>query len=325
MKRVLFIAFLTIVLPAIMIISLQVNAQDLYYPRGIYVVGESIYVIDSAQVTARFSFVQQRSIPNTTIRIIHKYSLNGQRIDQWEIEGIRRLFSQPLGAIEIERGQVSFPLDLVVDRMENVYVSDAEALTVQKFDSRGVLIATFQEPFGYPGGIAVHVRGTNAYVYVTDDGVKKFSEQGRLLTSWGKRGAEDGQFNSPLGIAVDENGFIYVVDTGNNRIQKLNRDGEMIWLKGSKGTGDGQFSVPFDIALDDAGNIYVTDTGNNRVQKFGTDGRFIKTWGERGAGSGQFELPTGIAVHRNEIYVVDTKNRRIQKFDTNGGFIQQFK
>ncbi|MBA7625690.1 hypothetical protein ES703_33122 [subsurface metagenome] len=323
MERVSFITFLVIILLGIMIISLHVNAIDLYYPRGINVARGFIYVIGSAQDTARFSFVKQRVKFSTIKRKIYKYDRNGRYIAQWGVEGLRRLFAQPLGAIEMARGQINFPLDLAVDERRNVYVLDAEALTVQKFDDRGAKIATFQGRFGYPGGIAVHVEDTNVvYIYVTDDGVKKFSEQGRLLTSWGTRGAGDGQFNTPLGIDIDGNGFIYVVDTGNNRIQKLDENGGMIWQSGSRGAGDGQFNAPFDVALDDAENIYVTDTGNNRVQKLGPDGQFIKTWGGRGSLPGQFALPTGIAVYGNEIYIVDTKNHRVQKFDTNGNFLQ---
>ena len=39
------------------------------------------------------------------------------------------------------------------------------------------------------------------------------------MTSFGRRGKEDGEFNYPLGVAVDDSGVVYVCDHSNHRVQ----------------------------------------------------------------------------------------------------------
>jgi len=48
--------------------------------------------------------------------------------------------------------------------------------------------------------------------------VIKFSNEGRVLAVWGKRGSDLSSFNLPTGIAVDAKGQVLVADTGNQRI-----------------------------------------------------------------------------------------------------------
>jgi len=69
--------------------------------------------------------------------------------------------------------------------------------------------------------IAIAVDSTGS-VYVVNAGnsiIQKFGEDGSYTTSWGSRGASDGQSNTPSGVTTDSTGNVYVADTGNSRIQ----------------------------------------------------------------------------------------------------------
>ena len=54
-------------------------------------------------------------------------------------------------------------------------------------------------------------------IYITDffnHQVKKFSQDGSFITTWGTEGKRKGQFIYPEGIAVDNEDNVYVVDKG---------------------------------------------------------------------------------------------------------------
>ena len=60
------------------------------------------------------------------------------------------------------------------------------------------------------------------YVYVTDTishCVFVFTTNGEYITSFGRCGKKDGNFNFPSYIYVDNNNFVYVADLYNDRIQ----------------------------------------------------------------------------------------------------------
>jgi len=61
-------------------------------------------------------------------------------------------------------------------------------------------------------------------VFVGDNvsaAIRKYTNSGTFLTSWGSGGSGDGQFNYPWGVAVDGSGNVFVGDRDNNRIQKF--------------------------------------------------------------------------------------------------------
>lgn len=158
-----------------------------------------------------------------------------------------------------------------------------------------------------------------AYVSEADnDYLRRFTEQGGLLSTWGGSGGGPGQFRQPAGVAVDSAGNVYVVDAGNHRVQKFDASGNHLLSWGDGGTANGQFLSPTGIAVDSSG-VYVVDSGNNRIQKFSTSGTYLGQWGAAGSGVGQFSFPRGIASNGTYVFVVDTGNNRIQRFDTSGG------
>ena len=65
---------------------------------------------------------------------------------------------------------------------------------------------TLKQPWYFfkPCCVATDSRGN---IYITDFGsfnVKKFSQDGLLITSWGSQGTRNGEFSMPTGIATHE-------------------------------------------------------------------------------------------------------------------------
>jgi len=186
-----------------------------------------------------------------------------------------------------------------------------------------------------PFGLAADASGN---VYIADGAnnrIQKFSNDGNLLTEWGRTGRRnwkpgedeeidemEGKFFRPRGIAVDARGHVYVADSGNQRIQEFDANGEFISQWGGPGKSSGRFQQPSDVAVDALGFVYVADSANHRIQKFDVNGNFLTQWGGKGSEPGQFNSPVALAVdaYRN-VYVADLENRRLQIFESDGTFI----
>ena len=229
-------------------------------------------------------------------------------------------------------GRLLAPTGIAAKNDGTIYVIDAGNNRIQKFDSNGIFISSWDGQFGADWeegflqgeayGIAVDADGS---VYVSDGGrIQKFTTEGSFVTEWGSAGTGDGQFQDAKGIAIDDSGNIYVADFVVNRIQKFTSNGTFIReFRFSQGSGDGEFGLgPSGIAVDADGALYITDWINNRVQKFDGNGSFITKWGFYGTGNGMFRSPEGIQVDdTGTVYVADSVNNRIQAFSNTGTFI----
>lgn len=105
------------------------------------------------------------------------------------------------------------------DRL-NIYYAERELLI--RLDNQGQLHSKVTIPAADPNSsISVDHLG---YIYITSPGthsVSKFTDEGDLITSFGKYGVLPGEFSAPEDIAVRPDGNMYIADTFNNRIQLI--------------------------------------------------------------------------------------------------------
>jgi DNA-binding beta-propeller fold protein YncE len=72
-------------------------------------------------------------------------------------------------------------------------------------------------------------------IYVTDGygnaQVHKYTPDGKYLSSWGKCGIGEGEFNLPHNVHCDADGWVYVADRENHRVQVFDGNGrfETAW------------------------------------------------------------------------------------------------
>ena len=189
-----------------------------------------------------------------------------------------------IGGMGTEDGRFLWPVSLVMDRDENLYVSDEALNRISIFDVQGEFLGKWGEPgdgdgqLNRPSGIAFDA---DENLYVVDSlnhRVQKFTKDGSFLMNWGVFGEGEGQLNMPWGICVDDLGGVYVADWRNDRIQKFTAEGELVMSIGGSGSGPGEFSRPTGVAVDGDGDIYVADWGNNRVQQLAASGRYLDTF-----------------------------------------------
>jgi len=229
---------------------------------------------------------------------IHKIKLVKGNYAEWE------------GAIEIDTSQETFSLD--------------GALTPNKY--------TFLSKFGggaikfikQPSGVIVD---RDNYLYIIDTStkkVKKYSPEGKFISTFGKTGKEFRKLKIPGGIAIDSRGNIYVTDAKTHGVLLFSATGRYRTKWGIRmGSGNADFNTPLGIVADSSDNIYVVDSRNNRIKKYSSNGRMQKAWGKQGSSDGDFIYPKGIAVNKNnEVFVIDRV--RVQKFSSEGEFIFAF-
>jgi sugar lactone lactonase YvrE len=175
--------------------------------------------------------------------------------------------------------EVQNPYVIAIGPAGNVYIADDQSKTVVKFDVHGTFLSKWDTQYAGIWGLVVNSTGQIYATHSDNNLVGKYAANGAMITSWGRRGQGNGEFNRPSGVAVDGHGYVYVTDFGNDRIQKFTSNGTFVMEWGSRGDGPGEFRGPRGIAVDNVGYVFVADSHNHRIQKFTSDGKFVVTIG----------------------------------------------
>ena len=203
----------------------------------------------------------------------------------------------------------SSPAGVVVDKDENIYISDSHSLF--KFSKEGKLLKVIekrstQQEFKNLGMIKI----INDKLYICDSGNNRFQVFNTVLdymNSFGCHGSENAEFKFPNDIAQDRAGNLYVSDTANKRIQVFDCNGQFLFAFNEKGVSK-QLSRPFGIYVDSDQFVYVCDYDNKCVSVFKTSGEFVTSFG--GIGS-----PAGIVIDDDGfVYVASHVSNRICVF-----------
>ncbi len=248
-----------------------------------------------------------------------------------------------------------FPIDIAINSVDELFITDHHNHRIQKFDTSGKRLETFAT-LSNPGGIAI---GQNGELFLTHfqasgqsdssdgDFVSVYSSDGRLLRRWGKKGKATGEFDCPGGIAVSADGEIFVADQTNRRVQVFSTTGEFLRAWGEYGDDPGQFGGkasrlsrvggPQFVAFDEQGNVWATEGANCRVQSFTPVGKLLSHWGsdqDRAGGFGGYftgfdgkpakglKGPVALCFDRDGHVWVSTVSGRIQEFDASGRFLR---
>jgi hypothetical protein len=142
---------------------------------------------------------------------------------------------------------------------------------VFKFSPEGKLLLTIGKPGGatgptdccwQPNDVITNQKGeifiSEGHGTNQNDRILKFTPQGKLITTFGRRGTGPGEFNQPHALAFDSQGRLFVGDRGNNRVQIMTQDFKFIadWP---------QFSRPSGLFIDRNDMLYSADSESGSV------------------------------------------------------------
>ena len=183
-----------------------------------------------------------------------------------------------------ELGHFEGPIGLAVHPSGDIYVVDLGYRRVQRFDSSGKFLSTWETEgdaplqLWQPSDVAI---GSDGTVYVLDASAKMY----RLTPDGSLQLAVDlvphGASN-PRALTIDESRHrFYIADAGRGRVLVLGTDGSFIDAWGGPDTAL-SFFEPAGIALDSHGNVFVAEPANSRIRKLGPDGTLLAEWKAKG-------------------------------------------
>ena len=213
----------------------------------------------------------------------------------------------------------------VNDRREIVI---AEQNCISMFTCSGEKIRTFRTisalgQIWQPHSVAFDSAANILVTDVQSHCITKFTPEGKFLTTVGREGSEELEFDYPTGIGVNhKNKKVYVCDQQNHRVQILNEDLTFFSCFGSQGSGEGKLNCPQDVAFDSSGNVYISDLWNYSIQVFTPEGKFLRMFGMYGGGEGEF---ASVSIDSDDrIYVIEHRKHCIFIFTCEGKILQSF-
>jgi tetratricopeptide (TPR) repeat protein len=119
----------------------------------------------------------------------------------------------------LSSGSLKNPKEIVIDKNNNIYISDTGNRRILKFDKTGELILEIKDDkFSKPSGLFIDEK--NGDIYVADSGSKEilqFNNRGELYKFYPPPVSDvlpKNYIYSPVKILVDKRGWLYILGTG---------------------------------------------------------------------------------------------------------------
>jgi sugar lactone lactonase YvrE len=255
---------------------------------------------------------------------------NHYRVERWFNTVYAPVYTSSFGSQGTGNGQFQNVADSAVDSAGNVWVTDNNNSTVQKFNATGAYVKKLGTGVGtgngqieHPTSIAIDPKGNIWLANASGSRVDEFNSAGTFVRSFPACASG--------GLAVDAVGDVFT-NCGGGTVQKWTETGTLQKTIGSWGTGPGQLTESGPIAVNANGTLWVGDSHwsstegwTSRIEKFNTSGEYVSQFGSYGTGPGQFRRVAGLEVDgQGTIFVADLEGDRVEEYTSRGEFVAQF-
>ena len=223
-------------------------------------------------------------------------------------------FIKSFGCFGTRNGQFNNPTDIAINDGK-IYVCDKDNSRVQCFTSEGTFLAKFScgsTRLKRPWGLCIDGEGRLVVADTKNNQIQVFSSDGNFVTSFGKEGSGECEFQQPYFVTAHSNGQIYVTDNGNHRVQVFDEDYSYLFQFGGE-EGALRLKYPTGITTDNQGHVIVADQCNSRLQVYQADGKHKAVISKPLNTASEYQsYPKGIAVSPDGYVVVaDSDNDRV--------------
>lgn len=226
------------------------------------------------------------------------------------------------GGVGLGDGKFNYPRAIASDRKSCEYIVDKTG-RIQRFDASGNFEKAWRTPdisAGFPVGLAVHSDGR---VFVADTHCHRvlvYSRDGELLSSFGKEGSGDGEFQLPTDIAFDAQGFIYVSEYHeNDRVTKWSPDFQFVRAMADLPIQGVRVSRPTGLIVDDEQTLWFADACNHRIVRLTLEGEVLTVFGSYGSEPGQLRYPYDLSqAPDGSIMACEYEGNRLHWFSRDG-------
>ncbi len=223
----------------------------------------------------------------------------------------------------------------------SVFVMDLDRQRVVRFDAAGEVLTAWgarghrQGQFSFATGSAAYTialglaTAPDGTVFVADPGnhrVQRFTDSGRFLGAWGRKGTAPGLFDTPIDLAVSAAG-VYVQDAGNRRIQRFTLGGAFAGAWPIAQSCGPSTTVPLGIGAAPDGSLYVgvyatdgTRITAGCIQHYSAAGTLQAEWPVQPASGARY--PRDVAVATNGDVFVSVGDREIQHHRPDGELVE---
>ena len=160
------------------------------------------------------------------------------------------------------KGDFETPLSVCVDDTERIVVTEYDNNRVQVMSKEGEALFTIgdsgPEKLSTPYSCVPY---KNIFLVTERDNhvIKAFDASNTFLYKFGKKGNQEGQFNSPRGMCLDGSKNLLVCDSDNNRVQRFSLDGRF------RGKTTVPLQSPLHIVTAPDGRILVTSLKAKKI------------------------------------------------------------
>lgn len=191
---------------------------------------------------------------------------------------------------------------------------------LQKVGSFRVAEGTATDYMAWPKGLAWASDGSLWVADSQNRRILQFTEDGRLMKAFGKKGKGPGQLGLPIDLAVSGK-QVFVSDTSAHTVAVFSPDGTPLRNIGTWGTRPGQTDLPHGLCVA-SGQLILADRGNSRIMRFGLDGTYRGGFGTKGELPGSLRNPIAVQGTAAELFVLEDRGR-LQRFSYDGKYLGQ--
>jgi sugar lactone lactonase YvrE len=301
---------------------------------------------DGKGAAAQFNFVTNAGMDTDNDGNIYVADINNHCIRKITPDGTVTTLAGKPGVAGNVNGQgtaalFDHPTGLVVDKDNNVFVTDTWNWALRKITPGGTVSTVLGWVLPFPQGITIDNNTGKMYVVSALPAVT----QGKLYEVSPAGAMTEHQLDFQVvagGIAIDSKGNLVLANNSNSAIYKINTStwaatliagaaGEYGWVDGPAEVA--RFEHPWGVAVDAVDNIYVAGCGHlfdaptigataSNIRMIAANTNKVTTiaggdaqgYADGLGGQARFSVPTAIAVGKDGIlYVLDKANHRIRK------------